>query len=174
MRTVTSAAVRHADEEVSRAPAADLSSFDGSGGRGVEDFRTAMPDEYAAVMAMISLAEGKPAIHVGARDGSVFVCRRVSGLRVDPGMWTLWGECDWVDPPEHRPEELTDGMWVSCGDCLELGPGWWLDRYFGWYMVYDPALVARSLAGDHTWVPEFLATASRRKAEPGAADEVAG
>jgi hypothetical protein len=125
-----------------------------------------MPDEYAAVMAMIPLAEGKPAIHVDARDGTVFVCRRVSGLRVDSKMWTLWGECEWVDPPEARPEELTDGMWISCGDCLKLGPGWWLDGYFGWYMVYDSALVARSLAGDHSWVPAFLAKVSRRKAEP--------
>jgi hypothetical protein len=28
--------------------------------------------------------------------------------------------------------------------------------YFGWYFVFDPALVARSLAGDHDWVGPFL------------------
>jgi hypothetical protein len=36
----------------------------------------------AAVMAMIPFAEGKPAVHVDGRNGSVFVCRRVTGLRL--------------------------------------------------------------------------------------------
>jgi hypothetical protein len=33
--------------------------------------------------------------------------------------------------------------------------------YFGWYFVFDPALVARSLAGDHSWVESFLASAGQ-------------
>jgi hypothetical protein len=40
--------------------------------------------------------------------------------------------------------------------CVRLGPGWWQDMYFGWYFVYEPGLVARSLAGDHSWVKAFL------------------
>ena len=110
----------------------------------------------AAVRAMIPLAEGRPAVHVDGRDGSVFVCRRVSGLHVALEECCFYGECDWVDPPEARPDELTDGMAISYPDCLRLGPGWWYDAYFGWYFVYEPTLVARSLAGDHSWVPAFL------------------
>ena len=125
----------------------------------MDDSRAAEQEVYAAVMAMIPLAEGKPAVHVDRHDRSVFVCRRVSGLRLAPEESTFYGECDWVDPPEARPDELTDGMAISYPDCLHLGPGWWYDAYFGWYFVYEPALVTRSLAGDHSWVPEFLATA---------------
>jgi hypothetical protein len=55
-------------------------------------------------------------------------------------------------------------MSISC-DCVRLGPGWWQDLYFGWYFVYDPPLVARSLAGDHSWVPEFLESV-RPEAKP--------
>jgi hypothetical protein len=120
-----------------------------------------------AVMAMIPLAEGKPAVHVDGRDGSVFVCRRLSDLRLALEECTFYGWCDWVDAPEARPGELSDGLAISYPDCLQLGPGWFLDRYFHWYMVYDPALVARSLAGDHSWVPEFLKAVSAPKAEPG-------
>jgi hypothetical protein len=128
----------------------------------------------AAVMAMIPLAEGKPAVHVGGHDGSVFVCRRLSGLRLAPEECTFYGWCDWVDPPEVRPGELSDGLAISYPDCLRLGPGWFLDGYFGWYMVYDPALVARSLAGDHSWVPAFLKSVAAPKAEPGAAPDRGG
>jgi len=120
---------------------------------------------------MIPLAEGKPAVHVNGRDGSVFVCRRVSGLRLAPEEWTFYGECDWVDPPEARPDELTDGMAISYPDCLQLGPGRWYDAYFDWFFVYEPALVARSLAGDHSWVPAFLKSVSPPGAEPGAAPD---
>jgi hypothetical protein len=117
-----------------------------------------------AVMAMIPLAEGKPAVHVDGHNGSVFVCRRVSGLRLALEECTFYGWCDWVDPPEARPGELSDGIAISYPDCLVLGPGWWQDTYFNWYMVYEPALVARSLAGDHAWVPEFLRALSAPKA----------
>ena len=128
----------------------------------------------AAVLAMIPLAEGKPAVHVDGHDGSVFVCRRLSGLRLAPEECTFYGWCDWADPPEARPGELSDGLAISYPDCLRLGPGWFLDGYFGWYMVYDPALVARSLAGDHSWVPAFLKSVSAPKAGPGAAPDRGG
>ena len=133
----------------------------------------AEPQEHAAVMAMIPLAEGKPAVHVGGHDGSVFVCRRLSGLRLAPAECTFYGWCDWVDPPEARPEELSDGLAISYPDCFQFGPGWFLDSYFNWYMVYDPALVARSLVGDHSWVSAFLKSVSPPKAEPDAAPDPA-
>jgi hypothetical protein len=127
-----------------------------------------------AVLAMIPLAEGKPAVHVDGHDGSVFVCRRVSGLRLAPDESCFYGECDWVDPPEARPDELTDGMAISYPDCLQVGPGWWYDAYFDWFFVHEPGLVARSLAGDHSWVPGFLARPEPSEAEPGAAPDPAG
>jgi hypothetical protein len=120
---------------------------------------------------MIRLAEGKPAVHVDGRDGSVCVCRRLSDLRLALDECTLYGWCDWVDPPEARPGELSDGLAISYPDCLQLGPGWFLDGYFNWYMVYEPSLVARSLAGDHAWVPAFLKSVSPSKPEPGAAPD---
>jgi hypothetical protein len=33
-------------------------------------------------------------------------------------------------------------------------------------MMYEPALVARSLAGDHSWVPAFLKSVSPPKKKP--------
>ena len=68
---------------------------------------------------------------------------------------SLNGTCEWVDPEDARPGELTDGMAICC-DCVRLGPGWLQDTYFGWYFVYEPGLVARSMAGDHSWVKGFL------------------
>jgi hypothetical protein len=116
-------------------------------------------DPRAAVRAMIPQVEGKPCVNVGGLLGGVYVCRRITGLAIDEHCFK--GDCDWVDPADARPGELTDGMAISC-DCMRLGPGWWQDRYFGWYFVFDPALVARSLAGDHTWVKSFLKSAKRR------------
>ena len=49
---------------------------------------------------------------------------------------------------------------------MRLGPGWWYDAYFDWYYVYEPALVARSLSGDHSWVAAFLGTAPAQDAQP--------
>lgn len=130
----------------------------------MDDIEPSEREKHLAVMEMIPLAEGRPAIHVDAGDGSVFVCRRVSGLRLAPEESTFYGECDWADPPEARPEELSDGMAISYPDCLELGPGWWYDAYFRWFFVYDPSRVERSLAGDHSWVPGFLRSVSRPEA----------
>lgn len=106
-----------------------------------------------AVRALSLEVEGKPVVNIGGCDGGVYVCRRISGLCTTEDSFN--GECEWVDPEEARPDELTDGMSISC-DCVRLGPGWWLDVYFRWFFVYDPRLVARSLAGDHSWVPPFL------------------
>jgi hypothetical protein len=139
----------------------------------VDDSDAAEREKYAAVTAMIPLAEGRPAVHVDGGDGSVFVCRRVSGLRLAPDECTFYGECDWVDPPEGRPDELTDGMAISYPDCIQLGPGWWYDAYFDWFFVHEPALVARSLAGDHSWVGPFLARFEPPGAEPGASPDPA-
>lgn len=113
--------------------------------------------------ALIPEVDGKPCVNVGGSDGGVYVCRRISGLHTDED--TFHGECEWADPEDARPGELTDGMAIGC-DCVELGPGWWLDTYFGWYFVYDPGLVARSLAGDHAWVRPFLDANRRPRTEP--------
>lgn len=121
------------------------------------------PNLRESVRAMIPEVEGKPCVNVGGYDGpetnprqSVFVCRMISGLATDEDCFN--GTCEWVDPPDARPDELTDGMAVDCAS-VRIGAGWWQDMYFGWYFVFDPALVARSLAGDHSWVESFLASA---------------
>ena len=90
--------------------------------------------------------------------GGVYVCRRITGLATDED--SLNGTCEWVEPADARPDELTDGMAISC-DCVRLGPGWWQDMYFGWYFVFAPSLVARSRAGDHSWVGSFLDSVRR-------------
>ena len=115
----------------------------------------------ASVQAMIPDVEGKPCVNTGEYDGGVYVCRRMHGITIDEDA--LSGNCDWVDPDDARPGELTDEFVISC-DCVRIGSGWWQDTYFGWYFVFDPEFVARSLAGDHSWVGPFL-EAQRR---PGA------
>jgi len=126
------------------------------------------PKLRESVRAMIPEAEGKPCVNVGGYDGGVYVCRRIRVLGTDEDCFN--GTCEWVDPPDARPDELTDGMAIDCAS-VRLGPGWWQDMYFGWYFVYDPALVARSLAGDHSWVGAFLDSVQRPKGEPAAAPD---
>ncbi len=109
-----------------------------------------------AVQAMIPEVEGKPCVNFGDYEGGVYVCRRIQGLEIDEDG-CLYGTCEWVDPEDARPGELTDGKAIGC-DCVRLGPGWFQDTYFGWYFVYEPGLVARSLARDHSWVKPFLAS----------------
>lgn len=92
--------------------------------------------------------EGKPCVNLGTSYGGVYVYRRISGLEIDEG--NVNGDCERVDPEDARPDEPTDGMAIGC-DCIRLGPGWWEVRCFGSYFVYDPELVARSLAGDYSW-----------------------
>lgn len=111
-----------------------------------------------AVNAMIPEVEGKPVVNTGFYDGGVYICRRIYGLCTTGD--SFHGDCEWIDPEEARPGELTEEMSISC-DCVRLGPGWWSDAYFGWYFVYDPKLVAQSLAGDHSWVERFLKFESR-------------
>jgi hypothetical protein len=112
------------------------------------------PEALKVIQAMIAKAEGKPCVNLGDHDGGVYVCRRIPGLVMDEDG-CLYGTCEWVDPEDARPGEMTDGMAIRF-DCLEIGPGWWQDTYFGWYFVYEPSLVARSMAGDRTWVRGFL------------------
>jgi hypothetical protein len=61
------------------------------------------------------------------------------------------GECEWVDHEDARRDEPTDGMAIR-SDRVRLGPGWFRDTGFGGYFVDDPEPVARSMAGDHSWV----------------------
>lgn len=111
------------------------------------------PEHREAVQAMIAEAEGKPCVNFGKYDDGAYLCPRLSNLATDED--SLDGECEWIDAEDAGPDELTDGMSISC-DCIRLGPCWLQDTYFGWYFVYDPALVARSMAGDHSWVEGFL------------------
>ena len=117
-----------------------------------------------AVDAMLAEVEGKSVVNTGFYDGGVYVCRRISGLHTDEDCFN--GVCEWVDPEDARPGELTDEMSISC-DCVRLGPGWWSDVYFGWYFVYDPKLVAQTIAGDHSWVKPFLKFESRFQLDVG-------
>lgn len=110
-------------------------------------------DLLAGVKKLIRKVEGRPCLNLNAWNKAVHVCRRVSELRLDET--SLQGMCDWVDPESARPDELTDGIMISC-DCLAIGRDWWLDTYFQWYMIFDPALIARSEKGDHSWVDAFL------------------
>ena len=114
------------------------------------------PKLRESVRAMIPVVEEKPCVNVGGRDGGVYVCRRISAVGTDDDCFN--GTCEWVDPLDARTDELTDGMAIDCAS-VRLGPGWWQDMYFGWYFVFDAALVARSLAGDRSWVEPFLASA---------------
>lgn len=118
------------------------------------------PNLRESVRAMIPEVEGRPCVNVGGYDGGVYVCRRISGLGTDEDCFN--GTCEWVDPPDARPDELTDSMAIDCSS-VRLGPGWWQDMYFGDYFVYDPDLVARSLAGDHSWVESFLASVGQAR-----------
>ena len=69
---------------------------------------------------MIAEVEGKPCVNFGEYDGGVYVCRRISGLEVDEdGCFN--GTCEWADPEEARPGELTDGMAIGF-DCLRARP----------------------------------------------------
>ena len=69
-------------------------------------------DLRKAVRAIIPEVEGNPCVNVGGPDGGVYVCRRISGLGTDEDCFN--GHCDWVDPPDARPDELSDGMAIDC------------------------------------------------------------
>jgi hypothetical protein len=84
------------------------------------------PELKGSVLALIARAEGLPIVNVSGRDGTPYVARRVYGLRLDE-EGTFLGEWDWVDPPEVRPDELTEGLAISAPDCLRIGRGWWCD-----------------------------------------------
>jgi hypothetical protein len=118
------------------------------------DFSDWDPELLAKLRVMIPLIEGKPCVNVDTLDRKAYACRRIGELEIEEDA--IYGMCEWLDPDDARPDELTPGLAIS-NDCLEVGPDWWLDTYFNWYLVFDPELAARSLAGDHSWVDEFLA-----------------
>jgi len=70
---------------------------------------------------MIPEVEGKPRVNVDGYDGGVHICRRIIGLSTDEDC--VNGTCEWAEPSDARPDELTDGMAINC-DCVRLGPGW--------------------------------------------------
>src|SRR5262249_42788744 len=72
-----------------------------------------------AVHAMIPELEGKPCVNGSRDDGAEHACRRFAGLGT--GQDCFNGTCEWAEPNDARPEELTDGMAISC-DCVRLGP----------------------------------------------------
>lgn len=124
------------------------------------------PEKVTALVQMIPLIYGKPCVNFASYDGTVNVSRRIYGLKIDWSsigksvFYEIHGKNDWVDPPRKRPDSLTDGLAIG-SDCLEVGPMWWFDTYFRWWLVFDPALVARSMAGDHSWTAEFLQLLAR-------------
>jgi hypothetical protein len=120
---------------------------------------------------MIRRIKGKPCVCIDSNDRSVYVSRRIDDLVITED--SVEGMCDWVEPYDARPGELTDGLAIS-NDCLQVGPGWWLDTYFNWYFVFDARLVRRSLTGDHSWVSPFLDKRERPDAEPDAAPDRGG
>lgn len=68
------------------------------------------PELREAVRAMVAEVEGKPGVNLGGNDGGLYVCRRLSGLEIDDE--SLNGICEWADPEDARPDELTDGMTI--------------------------------------------------------------
>ena len=59
-----------------------------------------------AVNALIPEVEGKPVVNTGFYDGGVYICRRIRGRHTREDRFN--GECEWIDPEELRPGELTD------------------------------------------------------------------
>jgi hypothetical protein len=123
------------------------------------DFRTDRPELYERVLELIPSIEGRPCLCVYRYfDFPVFHCRRVYDLHID-NYGVVTGLCDWVEPIETRPDELTELLRIGY-DCLEVGPGWWYDNYFGRWYVFDDELVRRSLLGDDSWVEGFKSARS--------------
>jgi hypothetical protein len=117
----------------------------------------------ARAAAMFPRLSGQPCVNIDANTGDVHLCKRLYDLQVD--FDTLLGTCDWQDPAEDRPDELTDEMCIG-SDLLDASDDWWFDIYFNWYLVFTPALVDRSLKGDHSWVSEFLRKTNRNRTIP--------
>jgi len=118
---------------------------------------TTEPKKSVALVKMIPRIYGKPCVMV-SRDGPVFVSRRIFGIRIEwawAEYYLLRARNSWVDPQRARPDSLTAGLRIG-NDDLEVGSEWWLDKYFRWWFVFKPECVARSLAGDHSWVEGFL------------------
>lgn len=112
-------------------------------------------EHKAAARQMIPTLEGKPAVYViGFREELViFVSRRTSDIQMDDEM-ILWKN-DWVDPVDEWVDDIGEELSIGEG-CLEVAPGHWFDCYFGAWFIFEPDLVAQSLAGDDSWVGPYL------------------
>lgn len=116
------------------------------------------PQIADALREMIPRIEGRPCVHACRYTRQVFVCRRIRDLRIEIDSVqfdTVSGRTDWVDPPEARLDFLTDEFRIGF-DCIEVGRWCWYDRYFQAWFVFDPAMVTRSMEGDHSWVGPYL------------------
>lgn len=109
------------------------------------------PRIQEALREMIPRIEGRPCVFVSRYTRLVFVSRSIHGVEAHKDH--VSGTNDWVD--EERLDYLTDDFVIGY-DLLEIGPVCWYDRYFQSWYVFDPEKVARSVAGDHTWVPSYL------------------
>ena len=111
-------------------------------------------------MRMFSRVNGNPCANVDLQSGDVFVSTTIVDLRVEDQ--TLFALCDWIEPDENRPFEMTNETVIS-GGLLDVGEHWWLDLYFDWFLVFDPDLVSLALSGIHDWVSDFITTANRNR-----------
>lgn len=118
--------------------------------------REAVNDYYLQrAIAMFERINGQPCLHLDTTTKKVHQSKRIYDLRVDEGV--IWGYCDWIQPPEERPDSLTDGLAIGA-DLLDVGADWWLDLYFNWFFIFSIPLVERAMSHDHSWIEGFLAT----------------
>jgi hypothetical protein len=109
---------------------------------------------------MFTRISDQPFVSIDTATTRSYVCVRIGNLRVNEGV--AEGTCEWQDPPESRPDEMTDGIAIGC-DLLDVGEDWWFDMYFHWYYVFEQSLVSRSLNGDDSWVPSFVEVTQRTR-----------
>lgn len=108
-----------------------------------------------AARRMIPGIEGKPAVYVMAFGGEliIFVSQRTSNIQMDDEM-IIWSN-DWIDPIDAWIDDIQEELSIGEG-CLEVAPGWWFDCYFGSWFIFDPDMVAKSLARDDSWIGPYL------------------
>ena len=112
---------------------------------------------------MFPTIHGKPCANVDTASGEVFVSMTITDFRIEDQ--TLYALCEWMEPDEIRPPELTNETVIS-GALLDVGQQWWLDIYFGWFLVFDSKLVSQSLNGNHEWVRDFLKNVHKTRTIP--------
>ncbi len=77
------------------------------------------PEKVIALVTMIPRIYGRPCVHVGSGDGSVCVCRRITGIRIEWDsigqsiFYSIRAQYFWVDPPHARPDSLTDMLVIG-------------------------------------------------------------